>query len=115
MIMSSQNFRQLALRKLENGSARLNKLIKLGAPCIIICNEVRMLQKTIALLEDEFIEGYRKDAVSKIGEAKNTYGFCCKQGCNNEYVEDNDKSFGEYMCAEHSQEDMELLQSYELD
>jgi hypothetical protein len=45
-------------------------------------------------MEDEFVEGYRQEAVAKIGQAKNTYGFCCKQGCSNEFVETEDKSFG---------------------
>lgn len=113
--MSSQNFRQLALRALERGVNRLSKFIKLGAPSSVICNEVRLLQKPLALMEDEFVEVYRQEALTKIGQAKNLYGLCCKQGCSNEFVETEDKIYGEHMCEEHNQEEMELLQSYEID
>jgi len=111
--MTGQQLRQIALRQLENRSARLIKLIKLNAPLAIICREVKLLQKPIALLEEEFVELYRSKAQAKIAKAKNEAGFCSKKGCLNEAVEDNVRSFGEYLCEVHIKDEELYLQSIE--
>ena len=101
--MTSQHLRQIAMRQLESRCGRLMKLIKLGAPGVIICNEVRLLQKPIALMEDEFVEMHRRDGEQKVAEAKNSVGLCCVQGCLNEYVtyEDDEWDEGSLMCEKH--------------
>lgn len=109
--MTGQQLRQIALRQIENRCNRLIKLIKLGAPNAIICREVKLTQKPIALLEEEFIETYREKAIAKIGKAKNGANLCSKKGCLNEIIIDDDKCFGEYLCEVHNKDEQLWLES----
>lgn len=106
--MKCQQLRQMAIRQLENRCNRLLKLIKIGAPNAILCNEVRLIQKPIALMEEEFVDMRKREAMQEVAEAKNSIGLCCVQGCLNDYdsaTDDDEWEEGSLMCEKHRDAD----------
>lgn len=102
-------------RKVKNlmmhRTKRLRGLIRLGAPDIIICNEVKMIHNMLPLLVG--YAGFKEhEAEEEMARQKNKLLVCRNKDCYNK-VEDENGDIGDMMCLACSEKHQDLMEQYE--
>ncbi len=95
--------------KLEQRVSRLKRLIELGAPPIVIANEVILVQKAMWLFDPKSMAAALED--SNVRVARRDAGFCETPGCQNYRDSENRQEYCKSCLAHHEeinrQEEME--------
>ena len=87
--------------KLEQRVSRLKRLIELGAPPIVIANEVILVQKAMWLFDPKSMAAAIED--SNVREVRRAAGFCETNGCQNYRDSENRQEFCTACLADHAE------------
>lgn len=75
----SEELREAALRRLKSRTARIQRLLDLEAPDVILVNEAHLLADAARMLSPEYWA--QCDARAAVSEYKRQLQLCCHDGC----------------------------------
>lgn len=91
---------QEALRRLQNRTARLMRLIQMDAPSIIVVREAHLVAQAAQVLDPA--EWWAAEARHFMNREKPRWGFCQTDGCENRVCADDPDLCDEHLKEEHA-------------
>jgi len=93
-----KEYREKIINCMRNRASRLLKLIDFNAPGIILCNEIKLLNKMLPLLGEGYKHFIQNEAAEQLKKQKNKMGYCSNEDCYEQAVIDNPDDYDDKMC-----------------